>query len=113
LKALHYDQPVNLDTLHDELLRAVPELRPVPGALGVPVAVMLMTGSDSHVDLQVPDEADQLAIDAVLVAHDPSRVPVVGFEPREREERLSVVLQQAVNDPAYAALASLTLEGES
>ncbi len=70
--------------MHDELLRELPELRPTPGVrewaisrsrggliTNDPVMVPV-EGDGSNVWLTVPDNADEKAIEAVVLAHRPS-----------------------------------------
>ena len=87
MKRLHFIKPNNLSYLHDALLAANPSLRPIPNTAGrlstihprdpitglVPLeheAVMVVEGSGDQVWLTVPDTADEVAIAAVVAAHD-------------------------------------------
>jgi hypothetical protein len=75
MKRLEYTYPHDLGKLHDELLAAIPPLRPTTGPGGIDVAVMLVEGDDTHVWLTVPDNANERAIAAVVAAHDPTPLP--------------------------------------
>lgn len=64
---LHYERPNDLSKLHDELLAALPALRPTEGG-----PVLAVEGLGDDIWLTVPDDADQDAIAAVVAAHDPT-----------------------------------------
>ena len=71
MKTLTYTIPHNLSLLHDELLAASPELRPVQAeGADFPEPVMQVEGTDTTVRLIVADDADEAAIQAVIDAHD-------------------------------------------
>lgn len=70
MKTLHYQIPSNLSLLHDELLVAIPSLVPVRDIDGEGTPVMRVEGNDDNVWLTVPDDADETAIAAVVLAHD-------------------------------------------
>ena len=81
MKRLHFQIPNNLSLLHDELLAAIPGLGPAPNTLGILDSdteqvelepVIAVEGDGSNVWLTVPDDADQAAIRAVVLAHDPN-----------------------------------------
>ncbi len=65
---LRYTRAVHIYKLHDELLRAVPELRPLDSEQ----AVMTVEGTGSEVTLTVPDGVSVSAIESVIAAHDPT-----------------------------------------
>ncbi len=65
---LRYTRAVHISKLHDELLRALPELRPLDSEQ----AVMTVEGSGSEVTLTVPDGVSVSAIESVIAAHDPT-----------------------------------------
>lgn len=85
MKRLHYTRTNNLSKLHDELLAAIPALRPIPNDDGKLVVVMRVEGRGDDIWLTVPDDADETAIAAVVDAHDPTPRPV----PPTVEERLA------------------------
>jgi hypothetical protein len=87
MKRLHYNRPNNLSKLHDELLAAIPALRPVPNDDGELVAVMRVEGREDDIWLTVPDDADEAAIAVVVDAHDPTPRSV----PPTVEERLAAL----------------------
>ena len=71
MKTLTYTIAHNLSLLHDELLAACSDLRPVLAAgADYPEPVMLVEGTDITVRLTVPDDADEAAIQTVIDAHD-------------------------------------------
>ncbi len=76
MKRLHFNRPNDLSRLLDELLAAMPTLRQVRvGADGFNEALfdnLRVEGKDNDMWLTVPDDADELAIGAVVLAHDPS-----------------------------------------
>jgi hypothetical protein len=77
MKILTYAHPNSLPKLTDELLAAVPALRPAPDPDGGrPTAVFQIWGDDQNVTLAVPDDIDADAITAVIAAHDPAPLPV-------------------------------------
>lgn len=61
----------NLSQLHDELLAALPALRPVVNAQGDALAVMQVEGrsSDGFIRLTVPSRVSREEIQAVVDAH--------------------------------------------
>lgn len=93
MKRLSFTKPNNLSLLHDQLLEAIPDLRPIPNAQGrisdftggVELEpVMVVEGLGDEVWLTVPDTADENAIAAVVAAHDPT-----AKQPDPRGDRLS------------------------
>ena len=74
MKRLHFAKPNNLSRLHDELLAAIPTLRPIPNARGENEPVMAVEGRGDDIWLTVPDDADEAAIAAIVQAHDATRV---------------------------------------
>lgn len=76
---LTYTRPNDLSKLHDELLAAIPSLRPV----GM-TPRMIVEGAGEDIYLTVPSDADVSAIYAVVQAHDPTPRP----QPPTLEERL-------------------------
>ena len=94
MKRLHFNKPNNLSQLHDELLGAILSLAQVTvDADGENVALpenMRVEGRDDEIWLTVPDDADGLAIGAVVQAHDPS---LPRFDPAaQRQERVTELL---------------------
>lgn len=88
---LTYTRPNDLAQLHDELLRAVPSLRPVPGGgpSGYAAAVMSAEASGEDVRLLVPDDTDAGAVDAVVAAH----VPQARYAPDDLLARRAPLLR--------------------
>ena len=76
MKQLHFNRSNNLSGLHDELLLAIPALRQVVvGVEGRNVALpenMIVEGHDDNIWLTVPDDSDEVAIQAIVDAHDAS-----------------------------------------
>lgn len=70
MKRLQFNRPNNLSKLHDELLAAIPALRPVLNTQDRQEAVMRVEGSGDTVWLEVPNTADTAAIGVVVQAHD-------------------------------------------
>jgi hypothetical protein len=92
VKILTYVHPNSLPKLHDELLAAVPALRPAPDPDGgLPRAVFQIWGDDQHVTLAVPDDIDADTIAAVITAHDPTLLPV----PPTQAEALAAAIADA------------------
>lgn len=71
MKELVYERAVNLSKLHDELLAALPELRPVDDE----TPVMTVEGDDTEVRLTIPEGVDLATIEAVVSAHDAIPLP--------------------------------------
>ncbi|HEY8342212.1 MAG TPA: hypothetical protein VIK75_04275 [Calditerricola sp.] len=91
---LKFNRPHHLCKLHDEILAAVPALRPVPGSDGVPVARLLIGGDGQTVEMVVPDDLapeDLAAIEAVVNVHDPTPPP----PPPDPDEELMQALEVA------------------
>jgi len=77
MKRLHFQKANNLDAFHDELLAALPNLRPVPNPSTERAeleAVIRVEGLGDDIWLTVPDDADEAAIAAVVQAHDPNQI---------------------------------------
>lgn len=74
MKRLHFVKPNNLSWLHDQLLAAIPALRPVGAPPAAPVPVMTVEGRGDDIWLTVPDTADEPAIAFIVQAHDPAAV---------------------------------------
>lgn len=70
MRRLTFARPHRLGKLHDELLAAVPTLRPVVRQDRENVAVMTISGDGQTLTLAIPDDADDAAIEAVVAAHD-------------------------------------------
>jgi hypothetical protein len=106
VRTLTFDRPNLLSKLHDELLAAVPAVRPVTGPDGTLVAVMRVEGDGNLIRLTVPDAADETAITAVVAAHDPTPDPVPDFgnDATTRDQLVSGVTQLR----AYLALSNPT-----
>ena len=71
-KHLKYTHPHAAVQLYDELIAAIPALAPVPIPGSNPPtkrAVLKLSKSGLVVTLSVPDDADEAAIEAVVMAH--------------------------------------------
>jgi hypothetical protein len=103
MKRLHFTRANNLNHLHDELLAAMPSLRPAPNARGELEAVIQVEGLKDDLWLTVPDSADATAIAATVQAHDPAatRTPTIG---EERAQRISELLAIPRSDWTAAQL---------
>jgi hypothetical protein len=85
MKTLTFQQPNYLNQLHDELLASLPALRPTRDPSGrtfldgtpALVPVMRVEGMGDAITLIVPDDADEMAIRAVVQAHVPAP-PITG-----------------------------------
>ena len=102
MQTLTYTQPHDLNQLHDELLAAIPALRPILGADGEYYAVMLVTGDGDTITLNVPDDADTNAIAGVVAAHDPAK--------RQREAAAAAVAAEMARLAAEQAAAERTAQ---
>jgi len=71
MKTLHYARINDLSRLHDELLSAIPGLRPILNAQRQREAVMVVQGREDDIWLTVPDMADEVTIAAVVQSHNP------------------------------------------
>ena len=72
MKRLHYTAPNDLSLLHDQLLAAIPSLRPTATKEGELTAVIRVEGLGANIWLTVPNDADNAAIQAVVEAHNPA-----------------------------------------
>jgi hypothetical protein len=72
MKTLDFNRPNNLGLLADELLAAVPVLRPVEDSSGVLQQITRIEARGADIHLEVPDDADESAIQAIVDAHDAS-----------------------------------------
>ena len=96
MKTLKFNAPNNLSLFHDELLAAIPALRPVANQDRGLEAVIRVEGSDSGIWLTVPDNADEAAIAAVVAAHDPTAKQA---DPKaERQTRIAELLAKPRSD---------------
>ena len=77
MKRLHFTRANNLNQLHEEIVAAVPSVRPQLNAFGEQEAVMTVEGKGDDIWLTVPDDADETAISTVVTAHVPREVPPV------------------------------------
>ena len=99
MKRLPFKKTTNLSLLHDELLAAMPDLRPVPNLEGRVNAltgevelepVMTVEGNDTNIWLTVPGNTDEAAVANVVAAHDPITKPA---DPKaERQARIAELL---------------------
>jgi hypothetical protein len=101
MKNLSITRPHRLSKLSDELLAAVPSLRPVAGVDGVNVARAVVSGDGRILQLQLPDDADEQAIRAVVDAHDattPGTAEVAVTLAAGNETTVRDRLEQALNN---------------
>lgn len=85
MKTLTYERRHNLSQLHDEILLAVPTLRPVPipteelppGLNSAFRPMMSIEGSEDTIRVSVPDDTDEVAIEKVVKTHTPKAAPVL------------------------------------
>ena len=92
MKRLHFQIPNNLSLLHDELITAIPLLAPIRDAEGLGTPVIRAEGDDNNVWLTVPDDADEVAIAAVVQAHDHTKQqPDPTTQQRTRIKELLVI----------------------
>ena len=70
MKHLHYVKPNRINKLHDELIANVPSVANVL-VDGVSTATMQVQGVGNDIYLDVPDNADEPAIAAVVAVHVP------------------------------------------
>ena len=66
MKTFKYDIPNNLSGLHDELLAAIPALRPKPNAAGELTAIISLEGKGDEVWLRVPNAVRKADVDTVV-----------------------------------------------
>ena len=96
MKQLHFQTLNNLSLLHDDILAAVPSLKPVPNIRGeldpngniALEPVMVVRGNEANVWLEVPDSVDEAAIAAVVQSHDHTKT-----QPDPRKERLARIAE--------------------
>lgn len=108
---LKFSKRHHLAKLHDELLAAVPALRPQPGPDGVPVARLLLSGDGENIEAIVPDDLSPQDIDtikAVVNAHDPTPPSP---PPPDTDQQLLEAIAQA--DPQELKEALLRVLGEA
>jgi len=97
MKRLQHVRPNNLDRLHDELLAAIPALRPRPNERGILEAVMQVEGSGDRILLTVPDATDDLLVRGVVQAHvapPPAPPPEVTFLAATPDERVLILARR-------------------
>jgi hypothetical protein len=104
--------PVNRDRLLTDL-QALPEAVGPPAPDGRASSLVSLSWNpdlgETYIHLPDDDPALLAAVQAVIGAHSPALTPAQTYPDRDREELLTVVQQRAATDPAYAALAKLTL----
>jgi hypothetical protein len=89
-------RPHNLSVLLDELLAAIPAMRPVDGADGVKHAAATVSGDGTNLWIQAPDSVSPATIDAVVMAHT-NPAPVVpapvdyGTDPADMTDRPAII----------------------
>lgn len=101
MKTLTYRKRTRLGKLQDELVAAVPALKPLTDPAGELVAVMTVSGDATVTVLQVPDGADEQAISAVVSAHDPSTPSAF-----EQQQQTASANETTLGQRATAALAA-------
>lgn len=89
-KILTYYGSFNIATLADALLAAFPAIEPL-----TPDGSSRLYGYPDHVDLLVPDGADETAIQAVIDAHDPA----APSEADQLRETVVAIAQSAAGVP--------------
>jgi hypothetical protein len=70
MQVLEIIRPHRLSRLADELVAALPGLRPRPGPTGEPEPPFTLTGRGNLIRLELPDDVDPAAVRAVVLAHD-------------------------------------------
>ncbi len=85
---LHFQQPNNLSLLADELQAAVPTLAPSINQRGEREPSMTVHGNGDDIWLEVPDDADETAIAAIVQAHDATKL-----QADPRRERLARIAE--------------------
>lgn len=106
-KVLIYTHPYDLSKLADELIAAIPSVRPVVGPDGKMWGVMTVAGlPDGVVEIIVPEDVDEKAIAAVIAAHDPTPKIVPAPGPTQPEQLSAFIAAMA------PALGSATTLGE-
>lgn len=101
---MHTTKRIDLVLLEQELARA-----------GVPISALGFSGTDEDGELYTYDETGRpadLPTEAapIVDAHDASTPQrIKSFETQEDRERLAIVAERSLTDPAFAALADLTL----
>ncbi len=99
MKKLQFQKPNNLSRLHDELLGALPALRPTGGPADEPsldnnraaAAVITVEGKGDDIWLTVPDDAEEAAIASVVAAHDHTQ-PILNPR-RDRLNRIAELVE--------------------
>jgi hypothetical protein len=99
VKRLTFTRVHNLSQLHDELLAAIPALRPLNG-----VPQITVEGKDNSIRLTVADNADDAAITAVVNNHTPAPPPA----PADLKQ-LAQDFRQAVNQANTLAQLKLAI----
>ena len=74
MKLLTFEGPHELSPLHDEILAALPGLRPVPSGRIVDleieyVPVMGVSGTDAMIWIEVPNGTEIKPVEAIVRAH--------------------------------------------
>lgn len=104
MRLVRFDRPHRLGKLAAELETAIPALRPVVGASGEGVACYALCGDGARGTVTVPDGVSDVAIAAVLAAHDPSAPSAA-----EQDEARRAAREQAIR----ADLAALLVKAEA
>ena len=84
LVRLHFVQPHHPGKLYDEIIAAIPALRPAPNER----QILGLSWLGDDIWLTVPDDTDPAIVAAVVVAHDPTPLPV----PPTPDERLEAAI---------------------
>jgi hypothetical protein len=101
MRTLTFNQPHHLGKLHDELL-TIPGLQPVGEER---TAVMSVSGDGQTLTLQVPDDANEAAIQSVVLTHDPTPPA----PPPDPDAELDAAIEAATTlDELKAALRGMT-----
>lgn len=90
MKVLQYNKAHNLSKLHDEILAAIPALKPELGGM----AIIRVESKNNDIWITVPDDTNEQAIQAVIDAHDPTPLPA----PKTELEILQETVDQLVLD---------------
>lgn len=128
MKRLHFVKAHDLSRLHDEILAAMPGLKPIPNIAGRvdtlrpptnPPTLELepqlhVEGRGDDIWLTVPDNADETAIASVVQAHNPSAAePLTPTEARaQRITELLTISRSDWTTAQYRELLQLVAQGQ-
>jgi hypothetical protein len=105
MKTLSYQKPHRLAQLADELYAAFPSWTADVG--GRPQAQATIAGDGATLTLTVPDNADTVAVAAVVNAHIPLAVPAPPAAPSPAELAALRDFMAGTNPPSLAAMAAV------